>query len=353
MNNPPNSICILRLSAIGDVTHMVPIAHTIQKYWPKTKLTWVIGKNEAGLVSDIEGIEFIVFDKSDSIRSYRSIAKQMKVKSFDILICAQVSLRANYISKLIPAKLKLGYDKLRAKDFHSLFINESIEYTPEQHVLDSFFSFIEHIGLKERELAWNYVIPPYAHEFAEQHIDKKRLNIIISPCSSHPKRNWSSTSYAEVADYAIQVFDAHIILCGGPSDIENALGKEIQKHMQKKATNLIGKDNLKKFLALLKRADVIITPDSGPAHMATGVDTPVLGLYAATNPKRSGPYLSIDNCINKYNQAAEKFSNKTASELKWGTKLEHEGVMDLIHTKEVIEKLKHILQSQKRKNISI
>ena len=352
MNTPPNSICILRLSAIGDVTHMIPIVRTIQKYWPNTKLTWVIGKNEAGLVSDIQNIEFILFDKSNSIRSYRSIAKQMKTKSYDILICAQVSLRANYISKLIPAKLKLGYDKSRAKDFHSLFINESIEYTPEQHVLDSFFSFIEHIGLKERELIWNYVIPSDAHEFAEQHIDKARFNIIISPCSSHPKRNWSSISYAEVADYAIQAFDAHIILCGGPSETEYALGKKIQKHMQQKATNLIGKDNLKKFLALLQRADVIITPDSGPAHMATGVNTPVLGLYAASNPMRSGPYLSIDNCINKYDQAAEKFRNKTASELKWGTKLEHEGVMDLISTDEVIEKLQHVLHSSQRKSIN-
>ena len=344
MNFPPNSICILRLSAIGDVTHMVPIVRTLQKFWPKTKLTWVIGKNEVDLVSDIENIEFIVFDKSHTIRSYRSISKQMKARSFDILICAQVSLRANFIIKLIPAKLKLGYDKLRAKDFHSLFINESIEYTPEQHVLDSFFSFIEQIGLKERELIWNYFIPSNAHEFAEQYIDKMRLNIIISPCSSHSKRNWSCIRYAEVADYAIQEFDAHVILCGGPSETEYALGKEIQKHMQHKATNLIGKDNLKKFLALLKRADVIITPDSGPAHMASGVNTPVLGLYAATNPRRSGPYLSIDNCINKYDQAAEEFRNKTASELKWGAKLEHEGVMDLINTEEVIEKLKQILQ---------
>ena len=72
----------------------------------------------------------------------------MRKQFFDVLICAQVSLRANFISTLIPAELKLGYDKARAKDLHSLFIDESIPDTPEQHVLDSFFSFIEHLGFK-------------------------------------------------------------------------------------------------------------------------------------------------------------------------------------------------------------
>ena len=343
MNTPLNSICILRLSAIGDVTHMVPVVRTLQKYWPNTKLTWVIGKNEFNLIGDLQNIEFIVFDKSQTIKSYRSIAKQMKNRCYDVLICAQVSLRANFLSTIIPAKRKLGYDKSRAKDFHSFFIDESIAQSQQQHVLDSFFSFIEHLGLKERELNWNYNIPNDAHDFADQYIDKTRPNIILSPCSSHEKRNWRSEYYAAISDYAYKSFNAHVILCGGPSEYEQNIGKEIESYMQNKATNLIGKDDLKKFLALLQRADVIITPDSGPAHMAAGVNTPVLGLYAASNSKRSGPYLSLNNCIDKYDDAAKKFRNKSASELKWGTKLEHDGVMDLIKIQDVTDKLNLIL----------
>jgi len=301
MKQAPNSICILRLSAIGDVTHMIPVVHTLQKYWPDTKLSWVIGKNEANLVQDFANIDFIIFDKSNAIASYRSIRKIMRKQSFDVLLCAQVSLRANFISTLIPAKLKLGYDKARAKDLHSLFIDESIAATPQQHVLDSFFSFIEYLGLNKRELSWNYSIPKKASEFANQYIDKNRFNLLISPCSSH-----------------------------------------IEQAMQTKATNLIGKDTLKKFLALLEQADAIITPDSGPAHMATGFNTPVLGLYAASNSKRSGPYLSQEWCVDKYDDAAQKFKNKLASDLKWGTKLEYDGVMDLIQVKDVTDKLEQL-----------
>lgn len=342
MKHPPSSICILRLSAIGDVTHMIPVVRTIQKHWPDTKLTWIIGKNEAKLVDDIADINFVIFDKSKTVASYRTIAKAMKNQIFDVLICAQVSFRANLISTFIPAKLKLGYDKTRSKDLHTLFTGENIAAVPKQHVLDSFFSFIEHLGINERQLAWDYVIPKEAYDFAEQYIDKKRLNVIISPCSSHPKRNWRNDRYAAVADYAVESLNAHVILCGGPSAIEQKTGEEIEHLMRTKVTNLIGKDNLKKFLALIKHADAIITPDSGPAHMAAGLETPVLGLYAASNYKRSGPYLSQEWCVDKYDEAAKKFKNKSANELKWGTKLEYDGVMDLISVEDVTNKLEQL-----------
>ncbi len=350
MKQAPNSICILRLSAIGDVTHMIPVVRTLQKHWPNTKLTWVIGKNEVNLVNDLPNINFVVFDKTNAFKSYRSIKKTMKDQNFDVLICAQVSLRANYISTLIPAKLKLGYDKARAKNLHSLFANKCIPATNQQHVLDSFFSFIEQLGLNERELKWDYPITKEAYEFADQFIDKDHFNLLISPCSSHVKRNWSSARYASVADYAIQTLNANVILCGGPSDFEIKTGAEIEQAMQSKATNLIGKDTLKKFLALLNQADALITPDSGPAHIATGLNTPVIGLYAASNSKRSGPYLSQAWCVDKYDKAAQKFKNKPADKLKWGTKLEYDGVMDLIKVKDITEKLYQLAKKQPNKH---
>lgn len=342
MGNPPKSICLVRLSAIGDVTHMVPVVRTVQKYWPGTELTWIIGKSEARLVHDIPGIEFIKFDKANAIRSYRSVARKTRRRKFDVLLCAQVSLRANIVSTLIHADLKLGYDKARSKDLHSLFVRQHIKPVVQQHVLDSFFGFIEHLGLHHRDMRWDYHIPDEAHQFARSHLANDRFKVIISPCSSHPLRNWSAERYAAVADYAIRSLDAQIILCGGNSPTEQRMGQEIERHMQMNALNLIGKDTLKEFLALLQAADVIISPDSGPAHMATGLGTPVIGLYAASDPRRSGPYFSQQWCVNRYGAAAQTFKNKSENELRWGTKLEYQGVMNLIEVNDVITKLKDL-----------
>src|SRR5262249_52415534 len=125
---------------------------------------------------------------------------------------------------------------------------------------------------------------------------------------------------------------------GGPSRYEREFGDAIVAHTQSKPIDLIGKDTLKQFLALAQRASLVLTPDSGPLHMANAVGTPVLGLHAASNPNRSGPYPDRRWCVDRYDAAARKFRGKPAQDLAWGSKLEFPDVMDLIETEAVIER---------------
>ena len=136
-----------------------------------------------------------------------------------------------------------------------------------------------------------------------------------------------------------------VILAGGPSEGERRMGADIEAACQVPVTNQIGKDTLPELLALLARARVLLTPDSGPAHMATMVGTPVVGLYAATNPARSGPYLSGRWCVDAYPLAARTFRGCEPDELPWTHKIEEPGVMDLIRVDEVTAKLDELLGS--------
>jgi heptosyltransferase I len=108
-------------------------------------------------------------------------------------------------------------------------------------------------------------------------------------------RNWQPSRYAEVADFAVEKLNMRVVLTGGPSDLEINTGQEIEAAMHAQAQNLIGKDTITQSVALLKKATLVISPDSGPAHLASAVGTPVLGLYAATPSKRSGPYNSLES----------------------------------------------------------
>jgi heptosyltransferase I len=65
---PPESLCIVRLSAIGDTCHTVPVVRAIQDAWPTTKLTWIVGKTEHSLLAGLEGVEFVVLDKGKGLR---------------------------------------------------------------------------------------------------------------------------------------------------------------------------------------------------------------------------------------------------------------------------------------------
>jgi heptosyltransferase I len=335
--NPPQSICLLRTSALGDVTHVVPLVRTLQHAWPRVRLTWIVGKLERKLVGDIAGVEFLVFDKSAGWRGFRELRAQLAARRFDVLLHLQVALRANIVSGLVRAPLRIGYDRARSKDLHGLFVNQRIEQRSGEHVLDAMGSFVEPLGLRQTQVRWDIPIADSAHEFAAEHLPGQTPTLLVSPCSSHAVRNWLPERYAAVIDHVISR-GWRVALCGGPSAYERAFGDAIMEKCRGKPLDLIGRDTLKQFLALAQRAALVLTPDAGPMHMANAVGAKVLGLHAASNPQRSGPYSDRRWCVDRYDAAARKFRGKSAAELPWGTKLEYPGVMELIETEAVIER---------------
>ena len=336
---PPAALCLLRTSAIGDVTHVVPLVRTLQRHWPETAITWLIGTLEHKLIGDLEGIEFIVFDKRKKGRAARAAVREaLGGRRFDALLHMQVAWRANLLSRVVDAPLRIGYDRARSKDLHGLFVNCRIPKRKGEHVLDAIGSFLEPLGLKQTEVRWDIPIPAAAHEFAAQNMPGDQPTLLVSPMSRHPHRIWRPERYAAVMDHAALKRGWRVVLCGGPGAAEREFGDAIIAHMHARPIDLIGKDTLKQLLALLERATLVLCPDSGPMHMANAVGTPVLGLHAASNPARSGPYSDRRWCVDRYDAAARKFRRKPADALAWGTKLEYPDVMDLIEVDDVIER---------------
>ena len=333
----PASICLLRTSAIGDVTHVVPLVRTIQQAWPDTALTWIVGKLEHKLVGDLAGVEFVTFDKAAGWAGMRSVHAALRGRRFDALLQMQVAMRSNLLSLGIKADRRVGYDHARAKDLHGLVINERIPARTGEHVLDAIGSFCEPLGLKQTSVRWDIPIPDEAHAWAAEQLPGDTPTLLVSAASSHALRNWRPDRYATVMDHAA-ARGWRVVLLGGPSAMERTMADTVLAECQRMPLDLTGKDTLKKLLALLSRGQLLLTPDSGPMHMANAVGTKVLGLHAASNPDRSGPWSDRRWCVNKYDEAARKYLGKPASEIPWGSKIERPGVMDLIGVDEVIER---------------
>ncbi len=336
MSTNPLSLCLLRLSALGDVTHVVPLVRTLQRAWPLAPLHWIIDKGGQKLLEGLDGVVFHAYDKRSGLAGMRALRKQLPAHGFDALLQMQVALRANVLSAFVPARRRIGYDRARAKDLHGLFINERIPDRPGIHVLDAIGSFCEPLGLKQTEVVWDLPVPDAAREWAgAQWADDGTPTLMISPCSSHVRRNWYPDRYAAVADHAAAK-GWRIVLCGGRSELERDTTDAILAAMKATALDLVGKDTLKQLPALLERADLVMTPDSGPMHIANAMGSKVLGLHAASNPMRSGPYSDVRYCVDKYDAAARRFLGKPASELKWGTKIEFDEVMGLIGVEDAV-----------------
>jgi heptosyltransferase I len=343
LTRAPDSVCLLRLSAIGDTCHVVPLLRTLQHAWPKTRFTWVIGKLEAKLMRLIPEVEFITVDKRAGLAGLRELRRTLGRRRFDVLLHLQLAFRASLITRAIPAKIKLGFDRARARELQWLFTNAQIAAREREHVLDSLLGFATALGITDHKIEWRMPLTPDAEAYAREWIPDAQPTLVISPCSSHTLRNWSVNRYADVAAHAVRKHGMRVILVGGPSAFEREMGAAIERALQVPVVNQIGKDTLPLLLGLLTRATVLLTPDSGPAHMATMVGTPVIGLYAATNAARSGPYRSQRWCVDAYSSAAQMFLKRAPSELPWTRKIELPGVMDLITVDAVCAKLDELL----------
>jgi heptosyltransferase I len=225
-SHPPQSLCLLRTSALGDVTHVVPLVRTLQVAWPQTRLTWIVGKLEHKLVGDIPGVAFVVFDKAAGWRGFAALRRQLAGRRFDVLLHLQVALRANLVSALVDADLRVGYDRARSRDLHGLFVNRRIAQRSGEHVLYARASFLAPRGLKQTTVDWNIPIPDSAHEFAAARLPGDAPILLVSPCSSHRLRNWLPDRYAAVMDHAA-TRGWRVVLCGGPCTFEREFGDAI------------------------------------------------------------------------------------------------------------------------------
>jgi heptosyltransferase I len=348
----PREICILRLSALGDATHTVPVIRSIQAHWPDTKISWIIGKLEHRLLKDLQGINFIPFNKRGGLAAVMALKRQLEGKKFDVLMHMQVALRANIISRLIDAPIRLGWDRGRSRDRHHWFTNHSVRSVPFQHQVPGFLEFPRALGVPITDPKWDLPVNDSDREWAAQQLPDDRPVLMISPCSSHELRNWRNEYYAMVADHAAIDLGMQVVLIGGPSDLEQSVGFEIESAMSSKAVNLIGEDTLGQSMALMEKATVLLAPDAGPIHIASALGTRVLGLYAATWSKRRGPFNSLDYCIDRYAQAARKYRRKEPEQVRWGHRIETPGVMDLVEPQSVIEMLEKIMMEHTHEQIS-
>ncbi|MGF1721730.1 glycosyltransferase family 9 protein [Vibrio kyushuensis] len=336
----PKSICVLRLSAIGDVCHALSVVQQIQETYPQCQITWIMGKIESQLLGDLDGIKVVIFDKKRGFKGMSEVWGELNGQQFDYLLHMQVALRASLLTLGIKAKIKLGFSWSRAKEAQWLFTNEKLPKTQAPHVLDNFAQFAQFIGCKKQPPAWSIPISSEDSLLATELSNQPY--IVISPAASKDERNWLVERYAQVADHAYHL-GLQVVLCGAPTEREKLLSSQIAQKMASPVVDLVGQTSLKQLTAVLKKASVVIAPDSGPAHIATTQGTKVIGLYAHSNPNRTGPYNSLDYTVSAYKQVAEEQYGQSVEELPWGARVKGSKLMQHIEVGSVIERLEHAL----------
>jgi len=331
-------IGIVRLSALGDVVMFSALIPLLRQCYPQARITWVVSQPAAAMLEDIDDLALEVIDKPRRLRDYLTLRRRLRHYRFDLLICGQASLRANLIYPLIRARYKLGWGGRRARDGHRWFVDGQIA-DADEHLQEGFLRFAWHLaGARQPHQGWPLALTDaesrQAAVWLEPRPTGERL-VAINPCASKPERNWPADRYAELIRSIQAQQLGTVVLTGGPSDQEQALAAELEQGAKAPLINLVGRTRPKQLAAVLARCDLLIAPDTGPAHVAVAVGTPVVGLYAVARPELSGPYQQPDWTVNKYPQAVARWApDKTAD---WHYRVHDAAAMELIDVAEVLQ----------------
>lgn len=341
-----NHVAIVRLSALGDVTLLLPVVRTLQAARPHVRITWIIGRPAYELLEGLEGVEFVVIDKRRTLSSYRTLYKKLRGRRFDALLALQASARANLIYPLIRSPVKLGFDRTRARDAQWLFTNARIRFARE-HLLDSFFAFLEYFGITERVLRWDLPLGAADRAWALSQLPARAGPLLaINPCASKRERDWPPERFIEVIREARRRWNVHVVLTGGASLHERALGARIAQAFPDVVTDLVGRTGAKQLAAVLERADCLLAPDTGPVHIAAAMGTPVVGMYAVAPATLSGPYRYQHLAVDRYEQAVRQMLGRDPQTVDWRTRVHRGQPMTLIEPADVLTKLTEVFGSR-------
>ncbi|MFM2621561.1 glycosyltransferase family 9 protein [Vibrio owensii] len=339
----PSSLCILRLSAIGDVCNTIATVQAIQKQWPETHITWITGKLEAQLLQAIDDVEVIVFDKKAGLDGYKSLWKQLKGREFDALLHMQYAIRASVATLGIKAKYRLGFSSDRSQDFQTLFTNVKVPSPGSLHVADGLMAFAHQIGVPQSELTWSLSYSEQDARWAETQRQADKPNLLLVPGASKAYKNWNAEGYVDVINHAREK-GWNVILAGSPAKVEVDLANEIQALLPEPCLSLVGESSILQMLALIDKVEMVVAPDTGPAHMASAMNTPIIGLYAHHNPIRVGPYRYLKYAVSVYEEVIFAETGKTSQELSWRTRAKDEAAMNRITSDRVVAMFDQVVE---------
>ncbi len=335
-------IGVLRLSALGDATLVVPLINSLSRSFPDSYIGWITTPAVGDLIGPIKGCSYHFVKKIQGLTSVLENRRVLKPLKFDDLIVAQASFSAHLISMQIAAKRKIGFDRKRGKDFHRFFIDESIQYK-DQHFVDAYLAFARKIGASECEASWSGAFSNMDVNWVSQVLPNGFPRVGIATTPSKNERRWAQEGYKEIIGYLLAK-NITVCLIGGQCEEEVSYNANIASSFDDKVINLTGKTTLPQLSALLGKIDLLIAPDTGCVHIARALGTPVVGLYAVANPSLTGPYLEQNYCVNKYHDAVSKYLSVSQAN-DYHQRVHHFEAMSLIKANEVIDKIEQALEA--------
>lgn len=294
-------ILIVRLSSIGDVLHATPVAKALKTTYPTCHITWLVSKLPASLLIDNPYIDRVFIwsrEEFEAAASNRQIGQLKKLwlklkkfykeSHFDLVLDIHGLFLTGVISAIGQTPRRIGMGKTR--ELNRYFMTEQAPTSNDPHVINRYLSVLLPLGIYAPDKQMTLHLSPAARQFAqtffaENHIDPQKKVLIINPLTSWPSKNWGNENFVQLLDLLPP--DIQPLLCGSRHDKVET--DKIKARCRRQLFDAVGKTSLIELAALIAKADLVLTGDTGALHIATALGTPTVSLWGPTSPAQYGP----------------------------------------------------------------
>jgi heptosyltransferase-1 len=294
----PSRVCIIKPSALGDVVNAFAALDALRRLWPAAEITWVVNTGLRGLVEDHPWIDrVILYDRQRAGLGPRGVAclarflRALRRARFDLAIDLQGLLRSGVMTRATGAPVRVGLAD--AREGATWFYTHPV--TPpgsidEAHAVDRLLAIASAFGADVARPRFAIAASDHDRAWARQALARVgRPRLALNLGARWETKRWPPHSFAEVARRAVQAFGAGLFAIGAPED--RPFVAELAADLAPTpVVDLCGQTTLPQLAALCEEADVVLSNDTGPLHLAVAAGARVVGVYTCTNPALNGPY---------------------------------------------------------------
>lgn len=303
------NILIIKPSAIGDIVHALPILANLKTSFPDSKITWLVREDFTSLIADHKNIdELIIFKRKllgkwwhskKSFNELLSLKRTLKDSKFDLVIDLQGLFRTALFAWLTGCKKRVGLKD--ARESATLFYTDSIaKPKTSDHIIDYYNHIIASLGADiSSDIKFDISVNSDAENELEELLKEKGIEnnklIIFIPGAAHKFKCWPVEYFVKLAQRLSENSDYSIITVGSAS--EKDICQKITTLASVPVISLAGQTNIPQLVALLSKASMVVSNDTGPGHIAVALNTPSVIIFGPTNPQRLAPYNKPDSLV--------------------------------------------------------
>ena len=332
-DGPPRRILIVKLSAIGDVIQTFPMVEALKSYYPEAEIDWLVEEDASELLIGHPALKRVIVSRRKSwqkrlfaagefwstLRAMGKFIRDLRRLRYDWVIDNHGIFKSGLLVVLSRGRRKIGFRASPGIADEGNYLCTRERYKPlniERHALERYLDLIAQVGVPVSKPALNFIVPADSRKKVEELLKQwgfdARPLVVIHPIAKWATKQWPLENFARLADALVKK-KASVVFTGSRDDREPV--REILRRVKaaRKVLNLVGETSLRELAGLFSIADLVLTPDTGPMHLAVAVHAPLIALFGPTAPWRTGPYGNGHVILRKSLACSPCFKKKCAT----------------------------------------